>query len=157
MMFTLIVQIVLTGLISYVVSRSHFPAAQSDLCTYPDILGLNCPTMRDPEPVRGPPACKLAELVCLCVPVVPSSPTMAVSNCNSSHGVFSFSTAVKQKSAFAPVVRPPTSPPPPPNCSANGANGLQGKPTANHLTTSKSFQRFYFYLSENNESGTNIL
>ncbi|XP_020557664.2 transcription factor COE3-like isoform X3 [Oryzias latipes] len=57
--------------------------------------------------------------------IVPSSPTMAVSNCNSSHGVFSFSTAVKQKSAFAPVVRPPTSPPPPPNCSANGANGLQ--------------------------------
>uniref|UniRef100_A0A8C7XMB3 IPT/TIG domain-containing protein n=1 Tax=Oryzias sinensis TaxID=183150 RepID=A0A8C7XMB3_9TELE len=52
--------------------------------------------------------------------IVPSSPTMAVSNCNSSHGVFSFSTAVKQKSAFAPVVRPPTSPPPPPNCSANG-------------------------------------
>uniref|UniRef100_A0A8C7XJD8 IPT/TIG domain-containing protein n=1 Tax=Oryzias sinensis TaxID=183150 RepID=A0A8C7XJD8_9TELE len=89
--------------------------------------------------------------------IVPSSPTMAVSNCNSSHGVFSFSTAVKQKSAFAPVVRPPTSPPPPPNCSANGANGLQGKPTANHVTTSKSFQRFNFYLSENNESGTNIL
>ncbi|XP_053269796.1 transcription factor COE3a isoform X9 [Pleuronectes platessa] len=54
---------------------------------------------------------------------VPSSPTMAVSNCNSSHGVFSFSAAVKQKSAFAPVVRPPSSPPPPPNCSAN--NGLQ--------------------------------
>uniref|UniRef100_A0A4W6EGZ8 IPT/TIG domain-containing protein n=1 Tax=Lates calcarifer TaxID=8187 RepID=A0A4W6EGZ8_LATCA len=58
--------------------------------------------------------------------VVPSSPTMAVSNCNSSHGVFSFSAAVKQKSAFAPVVRPPASPPPPPNCSANNANGLQG-------------------------------
>ncbi|XP_053269790.1 transcription factor COE3a isoform X3 [Pleuronectes platessa] len=55
--------------------------------------------------------------------IVPSSPTMAVSNCNSSHGVFSFSAAVKQKSAFAPVVRPPSSPPPPPNCSAN--NGLQ--------------------------------
>uniref|UniRef100_A0A7N8YD89 EBF transcription factor 3a n=1 Tax=Mastacembelus armatus TaxID=205130 RepID=A0A7N8YD89_9TELE len=58
--------------------------------------------------------------------IVPSSPTMAVSNCNSSHGVFSFSAAVKQKSAFAPVVRPPASPPPPPNCSANNANGLQG-------------------------------
>ncbi|XP_075314317.1 transcription factor COE3-like, partial [Odontesthes bonariensis] len=58
--------------------------------------------------------------------VVPSSPTM-VSNCNSSHGVFSFSAAVKQKSAFAPVVRPPASPPPPPNCSANSTNGLQGK------------------------------
>ncbi|XP_044193577.1 transcription factor COE3-like isoform X2 [Thunnus albacares] len=57
--------------------------------------------------------------------VVPSSPTMAVSNCNSSHGVFSFSAAVKQKSAFAPVVRPTASPPPPPNCSGNNANGLQ--------------------------------
>nr|XP_046233979.1 transcription factor COE3-like isoform X1 [Scatophagus argus] len=56
--------------------------------------------------------------------VVPSSPTMAVSNCNSSHGVFSFSAAVKQKSAFAPVVRPTASPPPPPNCS-NNTNGLQ--------------------------------
>ncbi|XP_058477699.1 transcription factor COE3a isoform X1 [Solea solea] len=55
--------------------------------------------------------------------VVPSSPTMAVSNCTSSHGVFSFSAAVKQKSAFAPVVRPPVSPPP--NCAANNANGLQ--------------------------------
>uniref|UniRef100_UPI0037E87490 transcription factor COE3a isoform X5 n=1 Tax=Semicossyphus pulcher TaxID=241346 RepID=UPI0037E87490 len=57
--------------------------------------------------------------------IVPSSPTMAVSNCNSSHGVFSFSAAVKQKSAFAPVVRPSASPPPPPNCSANNSNGLQ--------------------------------
>ncbi|XP_051275925.1 transcription factor COE3-like isoform X3 [Dicentrarchus labrax] len=56
--------------------------------------------------------------------IVPSSPTMAVSNCNSSHGVFSFSAAVKQKSAFAPVVRPTASPPPPPNCS-NNSNGLQ--------------------------------
>ncbi|XP_074519621.1 transcription factor COE3a isoform X6 [Halichoeres trimaculatus] len=56
--------------------------------------------------------------------VVPSSPTMAVSNCNSSHGVFAFSAAVKQKSAFAPVVRPSASPPPP-NCSANNSNGLQ--------------------------------
>ncbi|KAM8729833.1 transcription factor COE3-like isoform X4 [Acanthopagrus latus] len=55
--------------------------------------------------------------------IVPSSPTMAVSNCNSSHGVFSFSAAVKQKSAFAPVVRP-TASPPPPNCS-NNSNGLQ--------------------------------
>ncbi|XP_068161975.1 transcription factor COE3-like isoform X3 [Antennarius striatus] len=54
--------------------------------------------------------------------IVPSSPTMAVSNCNSSHGVFSFSAAVKQKSAFAPVVRPTASPPP--NC-PNSTNGLQ--------------------------------
>ncbi|XP_040033187.2 transcription factor COE3a isoform X1 [Gasterosteus aculeatus] len=56
--------------------------------------------------------------------VVPSSPTMAVSNCNSAHGVFSFSATVKQKSAFAPVVRP-TSSPPPTNCSGNNSNGLQ--------------------------------
>uniref|UniRef100_A0A672LSW4 Transcription factor COE3 n=1 Tax=Sinocyclocheilus grahami TaxID=75366 RepID=A0A672LSW4_SINGR len=49
--------------------------------------------------------------------IVPSSPTMAASsvslssNCSSTHGIFSFSpanviSAVKQKSAFAPVVRP---------------------------------------------------
>lgn len=66
-------------------------------------------------------------------PVVPSSPTMASStslpsNCSSSSGVFSFSpanmvsAAVKQKSAFAPVVRPSSSPPP----SCTSANGLQG-------------------------------
>uniref|UniRef100_A0A9J7ZSB1 EBF transcription factor 1a n=2 Tax=Cyprinus carpio TaxID=7962 RepID=A0A9J7ZSB1_CYPCA len=54
--------------------------------------------------------------------IVPSSPTMASStslpsNCSSSSGIFSFSpanmvSAVKQKSAFAPVVRPQASPPP---------------------------------------------
>ncbi|CAG08863.1 unnamed protein product, partial [Tetraodon nigroviridis] len=64
--------------------------------------------------------------------IVPSSPTMASStslpsNCSSSSGVFSFSpanmvsAAVKQKSAFAPVVRPSSSPPP----SCTSANGLQ--------------------------------
>ncbi|XP_055085551.1 transcription factor COE3-like [Periophthalmus magnuspinnatus] len=52
--------------------------------------------------------------------MVPSSPPMAVSNCSSSHGVFSFS--VKQKSAFAPVVRATASPPPPQGCPGNGAN-----------------------------------
>lgn len=66
-------------------------------------------------------------------PVVPSSPTMASStslpsNCSSSSGIFSFSpanmvsAAVKQKSAFAPVVRPSSSPPP----SCTNGNGLQG-------------------------------
>uniref|UniRef100_A0A3B4CA66 IPT/TIG domain-containing protein n=1 Tax=Pygocentrus nattereri TaxID=42514 RepID=A0A3B4CA66_PYGNA len=69
--------------------------------------------------------------------VVPSSPTMASStslpsNCSSSSGIFSFSpanmvSAVKQKSAFAPVVRPQTSPPP--TCTSTNGNGLQG--TAN--------------------------
>ncbi|MGH0174370.1 UNVERIFIED_CONTAM: hypothetical protein FKN15_014185 [Acipenser sinensis] len=64
---------------------------------------------------------------------VPSSPTMASStslpsNCSSSSGIFSFSpanmvSAVKQKSAFAPVVRPQTSPPP--TCSSANGNSLQ--------------------------------
>ncbi|XP_069055756.1 transcription factor COE1 isoform X3 [Pleurodeles waltl] len=64
--------------------------------------------------------------------IVPSSPTMASStslpsNCSSSSGIFSFSpanmvSAVKQKSAFAPVVRPQTSPPP--TCSSTNSNSL---------------------------------
>ncbi|XP_016387983.1 transcription factor COE1-like [Sinocyclocheilus rhinocerous] len=66
--------------------------------------------------------------------IVPSSPTMASStslpsNCSSSSGIFSFSpanmvSAVKQKSAFAPVVRPQVSPPP--TCTSANGNGLQG-------------------------------
>uniref|UniRef100_A0A8D2N1J8 Transcription factor COE1 n=1 Tax=Zonotrichia albicollis TaxID=44394 RepID=A0A8D2N1J8_ZONAL len=67
--------------------------------------------------------------------IVPSSPTMAASsvtlpsNCSSTHGIFSFSpanviSAVKQKSAFAPVVRPQASPPP--SCTSANGNGLQG-------------------------------
>uniref|UniRef100_A0A8C0EKQ2 Transcription factor COE1 n=1 Tax=Bubo bubo TaxID=30461 RepID=A0A8C0EKQ2_BUBBB len=66
--------------------------------------------------------------------IVPSSPTMASStslpsNCSSSSGIFSFSpanmvSAVKQKSAFAPVVRPQTSPPP--TCTSTNGNSLQG-------------------------------
>ncbi|KAM4619986.1 transcription factor COE1 isoform 6-T6 [Polymixia lowei] len=66
--------------------------------------------------------------------IVPSSPTMGSStslpsNCSSSSGVFSFSpanmvsAAVKQKSAFAPVVRPSSSPPP--SCTSANGNGLQ--------------------------------
>uniref|UniRef100_A0A671Z2Y1 EBF transcription factor 1 n=1 Tax=Sparus aurata TaxID=8175 RepID=A0A671Z2Y1_SPAAU len=66
--------------------------------------------------------------------IVPSSPTMASStslpsNCSSSSGIFSFSpanmvsAAVKQKSAFAPVVRPQNSPPP--TCTSGNANSLQ--------------------------------
>ncbi|XP_067852642.1 transcription factor COE1-A isoform X2 [Heptranchias perlo] len=64
---------------------------------------------------------------------MPSSPTMASStslpsNCSSTSGIFSFSpanmvSAVKQKSAFAPVVRPQTSPPP--TCTSANANSLQ--------------------------------
>lgn len=52
------------------------------------------------------------------------------SNCSSTHGIFSFSpanviSAVKQKSAFAPVVRPQASPPP--SCNSANGNGLQGE------------------------------
>ncbi|VFV29466.1 transcription factor coe3, partial [Lynx pardinus] len=65
---------------------------------------------------------------------VPSSPTVAASsvtlpsNCSGTHGIFSFSpanviSAVKQKSAFAPVVRPQASPPP--SCTSANGNGLQ--------------------------------
>ncbi|KAM3869158.1 transcription factor COE1-like [Diretmus argenteus] len=75
--------------------------------------------------------------------IVPSSPTMASasslpSNCSSSSGVFSFSpanmvsAAVKQKSAFAPVVRPSSSPPP--SCTSANGNGLQG-PDLHTLTS----------------------
>lgn len=76
------------------------------------------------------------------VAVVPSSPTMAASsvtlpsNCSSTHGIFSFSpanviSAVKQKSAFAPVVRPQASPPP--SCTSANGNGLQGEGAARRL------------------------
>uniref|UniRef100_A0A8C9VWJ9 EBF transcription factor 1 n=1 Tax=Scleropages formosus TaxID=113540 RepID=A0A8C9VWJ9_SCLFO len=71
--------------------------------------------------------------------IVPSSPTMASStslpsNCSSSSGIFSFSpanmvSAVKQKSAFAPVVRPQASPPP--TCTSANGNGLQGERATN--------------------------
>ncbi|PIO35077.1 hypothetical protein AB205_0103480 [Aquarana catesbeiana] len=67
--------------------------------------------------------------------IVPSSPTMASStslqsNCSSSSGIFSFSpanmvSAVKQKSAFAPVVRPQASPPP--TCTSSNGTSLQGE------------------------------
>lgn len=55
------------------------------------------------------------------------------SNCSSAHGIFSFSpanviSAVKQKSAFAPVVRPQASPPP--SCTSANGNGLQGERAA---------------------------
>ncbi|KAM9313093.1 transcription factor COE1 isoform 2-T2 [Gastrophryne carolinensis] len=65
--------------------------------------------------------------------IVPSSPTMASStslpsNCSSSSGIFSFSpanmvSAVKQKSAFAPVVRPQASSPP--TCTSSNGTSLQ--------------------------------
>lgn len=84
---------------------------------------------------RVPHGAARPDRVCF-VAVVPSSPTMAASsvtlpsNCSSAHGIFSFSpanviSAVKQKSAFAPVVRPQASPPP--SCTSANGNGLQGE------------------------------
>ncbi|TNM85167.1 hypothetical protein fugu_009345 [Takifugu bimaculatus] len=85
--------------------------------------------------------------------IVPSSPTMASStslpsNCSSSSGVFSFSpanmvsAAVKQKSAFAPVVRPSSSPPP----SCTSANGLQDQTfvDSSKYSTASSLQGLAF-------------
>ncbi|KAG9265479.1 transcription factor COE1-A isoform X1 [Astyanax mexicanus] len=86
--------------------------------------------------------------------IVPSSPTMASStslpsNCSSSSGIFSFSpanmvSAVKQKSAFAPVVRPQTSPPP--TCTSTNANGLQDQSfvDSNKYSTASALQGLAF-------------
>ncbi|XP_030650322.1 transcription factor COE1-A isoform X9 [Chanos chanos] len=86
--------------------------------------------------------------------VVPSSPTMASStslpsNCSSSSGIFSFSpanmvSAVKQKSAFAPVVRPQTSPPP--TCTSANGNGLQDQSfvDSSKYSTASSLQGLAF-------------
>ncbi|RXM27445.1 Transcription factor COE3 [Acipenser ruthenus] len=79
--------------------------------------------------------------------IMPSSPPLGASSItvpssvNSSSsttpaGMFSFSpvnmiSAVKQKSAFAPVVRPQTSPPP--TCTSTNGNSLQGEHPAPHL------------------------
>ncbi|XP_071195714.1 transcription factor COE1-like isoform X3 [Salvelinus alpinus] len=84
--------------------------------------------------------------------IVPSSPTMASStslpsNCSSSSGIFSFSpanmvSAVKQKSAFAPVVRPQTSPPP----TCTNGNGLQDQSfvDSSKYSTTSSLQGLAF-------------
>ncbi|XP_078509850.1 transcription factor COE1 isoform X1 [Lissotriton helveticus] len=86
--------------------------------------------------------------------IVPSSPTMASStslpsNCSSSSGIFSFSpanmvSAVKQKSAFAPVVRPQTSPPP--TCSSTNSNSLhdQSFVDSNKYSSAGSLQGLAF-------------
>ncbi|XP_038844983.1 transcription factor COE1-A isoform X10 [Salvelinus namaycush] len=86
--------------------------------------------------------------------VVPSSPNMASStslpsNCSSSSGIFSFSpanmvSAVKQKSAFAPVVRPQTSPPP--TCTSTNGNGLQDQSfvDSSKYSTASSLQGLAF-------------
>ncbi|XP_041073698.1 transcription factor COE1-like isoform X1 [Polyodon spathula] len=78
--------------------------------------------------------------------IMPSSPPLGASSinvpssvnssCTTPAGIFSFSpvnmiSAVKQKSAFAPVVRPQTSPPP--TCTSTNGNSLQGEHPAPHL------------------------
>uniref|UniRef100_A0A8C2GD56 EBF transcription factor 3a n=1 Tax=Cyprinus carpio TaxID=7962 RepID=A0A8C2GD56_CYPCA len=85
--------------------------------------------------------------------IVPSSPTMAASsvslssNCSSTHGIFSFSpanviSAVKQKSAFAPVVRPQASPPP--SCTSANGNGLQGESRLPDFRTARGKELMVF-------------
>ncbi|XP_039607817.1 transcription factor COE1-like isoform X2 [Erpetoichthys calabaricus] len=67
---------------------------------------------------------------------LPSSVNTSSSSSSTPAGIFSFSpvnmiSAVKQKSAFAPVVRPQTSPPP--TCTSTNGNSLQGEHPAPHL------------------------
>lgn len=65
--------------------------------------------------------------LCICFPVMSSSPTVGSSSTSS---ILPFSSsvfpAVKQKSAFAPVIRPQGSPSP--ACSSGNGNGFRGKP-----------------------------
>ncbi|OWK07644.1 hypothetical protein Celaphus_00008795 [Cervus elaphus hippelaphus] len=100
-----------------------------------DISCLRCGPRLQARP--GAP-CRVAVAASRVLTLVPSSPTVAASsvalpsNCSSTHGIFSFSpanviSAVKQKSAFAPVVRPQASPPP--SCTSANGNGLQGSPS----------------------------
>uniref|UniRef100_A0A8C2WRV2 EBF transcription factor 1 n=1 Tax=Cyclopterus lumpus TaxID=8103 RepID=A0A8C2WRV2_CYCLU len=107
----------------YSVPRGHTQLSGS---THSGMMGVNSFTGQLSVNVSEPPQVNQ---------VVPSSPTMASStslpsNCSSSSGVFSFSpanmvsAAVKQKSAFAPVVRPSSSPPL--SCTSSNGNGLQG-------------------------------
>nr|XP_005161480.1 transcription factor COE1-like isoform X1 [Danio rerio] len=86
--------------------------------------------------------------------IVPSSPTMASStslpsNCSNSSGIFSFSpanmvSAVKQKSAFAPVIRPQSSPPP--TCTSTNGNGVQDQSfvDSNKYSTASALQGLAF-------------
>lgn len=64
--------------------------------------------------------------LCICFPVMSSSPTVGSSSTSS---ILPFSSsvfpAVKQKSAFAPVIRPQGSPSP--ACSSGNGNGFRGK------------------------------
>ncbi|XP_023997146.1 transcription factor COE1-like [Salvelinus sp. IW2-2015] len=76
-----------------------------------------------------------------------ASSTSLPSNCSSSSGIFSFSpanmvSAVKQKSAFAPVVRPQTSPPP----TCTNGNGLQDQSfvDSSKYSTASSLQGLAF-------------
>ncbi|KAF3818410.1 hypothetical protein GH733_011827 [Mirounga leonina] len=70
--------------------------------------------------------CPFLRGLCLCFPVMSSSPTVGSSSTSS---ILPFSSsvfpAVKQKSAFAPVIRPQGSPSP--ACSSGNGNGFRGK------------------------------
>uniref|UniRef100_A0A8C1T7M6 Transcription factor COE1 n=1 Tax=Cyprinus carpio TaxID=7962 RepID=A0A8C1T7M6_CYPCA len=76
-----------------------------------------------------------------------------------SAGPFSFSpvhmiSAVKQKSAFAPVVRPQTSPPP--TCTSTNGSSLQGEHPTPLLPLSQSGNKTLFY-HDSQKKGANFL
>ncbi|KAM5172124.1 transcription factor COE1 isoform 4-T4 [Mantella aurantiaca] len=110
----------------YSVPRNHSQLpALANSSVHPSMMGVNS--------FSGQLAVNVSEPSQVTNQVVPSSPTMASStslpsNCSSSSGIFSFSpanmvSAVKQKSAFAPVVRPQASPPP--TCTSSNGTSLQ--------------------------------
>ncbi|KAM9313097.1 transcription factor COE1 isoform 6-T6 [Gastrophryne carolinensis] len=110
----------------YSVPRNHSQLpALANSSVHPSMMGVNS--------FSGQLAVNVSEPSQVTNQVVPSSPTMASStslpsNCSSSSGIFSFSpanmvSAVKQKSAFAPVVRPQASSPP--TCTSSNGTSLQ--------------------------------
>lgn len=85
--------------------------------------------------------------LCICFPVMSSSPTVGSSSTSS---ILPFSSsvfpAVKQKSAFAPVIRPQGSPSP--ACSSGNGNGFRGKQRFRlGRKQSKSRQHAFSYIS----------
>lgn len=76
----------------------------------------------------------LTPFVSLCFSVMPASPTIPGSSSSSSSLLpfSSFPSAAKQKSAFAPVLRPQGSPSP--ACPASGGNSFRGSHPTHYLT-----------------------
>lgn len=87
---------------------------------YPPLGGNTTPSLTLTAPIFPPPPTPPPLLTARSHSLRPS-PSPAFSSSSSP-----IVSAVKQKSAFAPVVRPQASPPP--SCTSANGNGLQGEP-----------------------------